>query len=411
MIMIPRKKLDIGWWDLLYALIYCFLPGRRHIERDRLETLWSSDSKSLTLLSIRSGFDSLLQALEWPEGSEILISAITIRDMTRIIQSHGLVPVPIDLDMQTLTVKHQTLENVITENTRALVVAHIFGSRMPLDDVINIAKRNNLLFIEDCAQAFTGLQYRGHPLCDLSMFSFGPIKTNTALGGALFRFRDSTLMSKVKALQEQLPIQSRWSFLFRIFKYAILKTITYPLVFSAFVAGCHLVGKSHDDVASGAVRGFAGSRFFDQIRKQPSFPLLKLLQRKLNNFNQASINQRIESAESFIELNPDIHRPGDEAENHTHWVFPILSKSPDVLMRNLWRQGFDATRGASSLYVVNPPEQHSDMFPIDANRTMKQVIYIPVYPGIQNYQLRRLSKLIKETETANQTDVNIEKMT
>lgn len=154
--MLPRGKLDIDWTDLLFGLRSCFSPKRRRTAQSRVEAAWSSPAESLVCLSVRSGFDALLQALAWPPGTEILTSALTIRDMVRIVEHHHLVPVPIDLRMQTLSLDPEDLEQAITPHTRAVLVAHVFGSRMPLDDVVATAKRHGLLVIEDCAQAYVG---------------------------------------------------------------------------------------------------------------------------------------------------------------------------------------------------------------------------------------------------------------
>ena len=187
--MIPRGKIDIGWSDLLYGLGCCGWPGDRKRVQRKVEAFWSDRAGALACLSVRSGFDLLLQSYALPPGSEVLVSAITIRDMTRILEEHQLVPVPVDLDMKRLEVKPHCLERGLTPKTRALLVAHIFGSRMDLDPVAGFARQHQLLLIEDCAQAYLGNDYRGHPDSDVAMFSFGPTKTNTALGGAVLRIQ------------------------------------------------------------------------------------------------------------------------------------------------------------------------------------------------------------------------------
>ena len=106
--MIPRKRLDIGWSDLLYGMRCCLGAGDPARVRERIERAWSSEGTEgagLACLSVRSGFDALLAVLAFPPGSEVLMSALTIRDMTRIVEEHGLIPVPVDLDPRTLAVR------------------------------------------------------------------------------------------------------------------------------------------------------------------------------------------------------------------------------------------------------------------------------------------------------------------
>ena len=104
-----RKRLDIRWSDLGSALRDCLTRWNRGALADDLEDLWSPAGDALPCLSVRSGFDLWLQSLALPPGSEVLVSAITIRDMVRIIEAHGLVPVPVDVNPEDLSVNVESL--------------------------------------------------------------------------------------------------------------------------------------------------------------------------------------------------------------------------------------------------------------------------------------------------------------
>jgi dTDP-4-amino-4,6-dideoxygalactose transaminase len=97
----------------------------------------------------------------------------------------------------------------------------------------------------------------------------------------------------------------------------------------------------------------------------------------------------------LIKLMPEIDRPGSQAATHTHWVFPIRTPDPDALMRELWARGFDATRGASSLAVVEPPPGHPVLEPVEARTTMRQLLYLPVSPHMRQADLERLASVVK----------------
>ena len=98
---------------------------------------------------MRSGFDLYLSALALPRGSEVLVSAVNIRDMVEILEHHGLVAVPVDLELATLAPQAGAWEQAITPHTRAILVAHLFGSRVPMRPVLDLAARHRLLMIED----------------------------------------------------------------------------------------------------------------------------------------------------------------------------------------------------------------------------------------------------------------------
>ncbi len=185
-----RKRLDIRWSELASALRDCLLSWERESRAEDLEDLWSAGD-ALACLSVRSGFDLWLEALQLPPGSEVLVSAITIRDMVRIIEAHNLVPVPVDLNPEDLSVDIDSLQRAITPKTRAVLVAHLFGTRQPIKPILDVARKHGLYVAEDCAQAFAGRHFTGDPAADVTMFSFGTIKTATALGGGLLCVRDA----------------------------------------------------------------------------------------------------------------------------------------------------------------------------------------------------------------------------
>ena len=115
------------------------------------------------------------------------MSAINIPDMSYIVKEHGLSIVPLDVSLTTVAPKIENLEHLITERTKLIILAHVYGKRYDLTPFLTVARKYRLPVIEDCAEVFTGLDYTGHPDVDLSMFSFGTIKNNTSFGGAMVK--------------------------------------------------------------------------------------------------------------------------------------------------------------------------------------------------------------------------------
>jgi perosamine synthetase len=158
---------------------------------------------------VRSGFDLLLGALAVAPGDEVLVSAVTHPDMVRIIEGRGLCAVPLDLKTATLEPQSELLEKALSHRTRAILVAHLFGGRFDLGPVAAFARRHGLLLVEDGAQAFRGPGDPGDPLADVSMFSFGTLKTASAVGGAVLHVRDPDLLGRMRRAQERWPVQRR----------------------------------------------------------------------------------------------------------------------------------------------------------------------------------------------------------
>jgi dTDP-4-amino-4,6-dideoxygalactose transaminase len=394
--MIPRKRFDIGWTDLGYGLARCIVPPARNAIRERLEFEWSANGNALACLSVRSGFDLLLQHLAFPRGSEIVVSAITIRDMVAILEHHGLRAIPVDIDPQTCAPRLDLLERAITPRSKAVLVAHLFGSRMDMTGLLALASRHKLFVFEDCAQAYAADGYRGHPASDVAMFSFGPIKTATALGGALLTFRERVLRATVQRMQLEYPTQSKIAYAQRLCKYAILKGLSYRAPYTLFTGLCRWLGHGHDRIISGAARSFAGGNLIQKLRHQPSAPLHALLARRLRDTKPAHLAARITGASYATARLPATTRIGEHAQHHSHWVLPVRSSQPDVLVRHLWRHGIDATRGASSMYAVRGTGDHSA--PPAACELMEHVVYLPL-DGVTAAEIDHIIDSMNSVET------------
>jgi len=375
--VIPRKKIDIGFSNLAAAAIFCFQKTNATTLEGRINTAWPSPQRITPFLSVRSGFDATLQALGLQEGSEVLVSALTIRDMEKIILKHGLVPVPVDLDIRRLDLDFSSLETAVTGKTKAILIAHLFGSRMSMDPIVGFARTHGLVLFEDCAQSFIGLGYQGDPRSDVRMFSFGPIKTATALGGGLFHFRDKALREKAEAIQAGWTRQGQFKFLKRIIKYGFISCIGRRPAYRIFVAFCGLLGTDHDKFLARSVRGFAGTDLFPQIRQRPSRALLALLARRLERFDSSRIDERRQAGKAFMDRLPDENLLGRDANDHSYWVFPILSEDADQLVKFLWSRGFDATRGQSSMVVVDSPCADAKK-PAKVIEAYGKLLYLPI---------------------------------
>lgn len=398
--MRPRKKPDIGWRDLAFALSACFLPANRAAAQSRVEATWLG-SAALATLSVRSGLDLVLQCLALPRDSEVLVSAITIRDMAAILEHHGLRIVPVDVDPDTCAVDDDRLARALTPRTRAILVAHLFGGRMAMAGIAAFARRHGLLLFEDCAQAFAADGYRGDAGSDVAMFSFGPIKTATALGGGVLCFRDPALRDTCAARQRTLPVQPRLRYPARILKYAALKALCHPSPYTVFVAACRVVGRSHDDVIGRAVRGFGGTDLLRGIRHQPSAPLLMTMRRRLRNASPSDLASRVSAARRLASAMPAVARAGFDAPLHVHWVFPIFSHRPEALVRHLWLAGFDATRGATSLCAVAASATGTAAAD-GARRMIERLIYLP-FDTLDARELDRLGAIVDAFERGHES--------
>ena len=387
-----RKRIDLSWVDLNYALMHCGLPANSH--REEIQANWSSSGDSMVCLSVRSGLDLLLQSLKLPPGSEVLMSALTIEGMIRVVREHGLVPVPVDVDIDTLSPRLDSLERAITPRSRLLIVAHLFGGRVNLNPIRQLTDAHNLMLVEDCAQAFDGAPNGQLPVADCSLYSFGPIKTSTALGGAMVHCQDRQLIGRMRELESQYPEQSRWSYLQRVLKYGALMGISNRWAFTIMTRSFQRAGKIYDHFLRKAVRGFREEGFLERLRKRPSKPLLSLLQRRIDRFDEPRMTKHSRRGAWLTEQLPDsIVCPGYASSRNNYWVFPIMVDDPGPLVDRLRQSGFDAMQYGSMVAVPAPagrPELEADT----ARHILAKTVFLPLYHQMPRASLLRMAYLL-----------------
>ena len=79
------------------------------------------------------------------------MTAININDMTRIVEEHGLVPVPVDLDPYTMAPKLDQIIAATSEKTKVCLFAYLFGITYDLTPFVEFLKGKGIEIVEDCA--------------------------------------------------------------------------------------------------------------------------------------------------------------------------------------------------------------------------------------------------------------------
>jgi perosamine synthetase len=390
--MIARKQLDVRLRDLGYGLLACTGLAPRPPANDRAgRPRLCAREDSLVCLSVRSGFDLLLGELAWPAGDEVLVSAITIPDMSRILREHGLRPVPVDLDPETLALNATALERAVTPRTRAVLVAHLFGARLPLERLIAWAHGRGLLVIEDCAQAWVADGFSGHAGSDAVFFSFGTIKTATAFGGGVMLVRDGALREKLERRHAQWPAQKTGSYFRRLLKFGAFALVQGPLAYGALFRLVRLLGRDPDATITALGRGFAGENFFPRLRHQPCTALRQMIAWRLATYDPARVQRRAEAGARMLAALRAVRPIGARGGQHTHWLFPLRVGNCAALQAGLWRAGFDATRASSSLHAL--PDEGGATAPA-AQAAMREVLYVPVYAATGERRHAELAALL-----------------
>lgn len=379
-----RSRLDILWRDLLVGFASCFRPDSREAACHEVTESWGRDRDLLVTLSVRSSFDLLLRSLNLPSGSEVLFTAVTIPGMIEIARHHGLTPIPVDIDRDG-KVCLRSLEAAISDRTEMLVVAHLFGSRVPLDNINTVLRGRDILLVEDCAQSFTEVGESGDLRSDAVMHSFGPIKTATALGGAIVEVRSRSVFSEMQRRLGKDPMQSRFQFAKRVVRFAALKLLTLRIVAGGLFIFLRRLGIEPDRAFGNIARGFAASDLIRQIRYQPSAPQMRLISRRFRHYDFGRIAARAAGGrrlDAALEINRDV--------SHSYWAYPVWVKGRERVRDELRRQGFDAT-WETRLIVVPSTTGHATP---QANEMWSRVLFLPCYPELTERAMDQMAKIV-----------------
>jgi len=163
-------------------------------------TVLTNSGSSANLLAVSALTSPELGPQRLKPGDEVITVAASFPTTVNPIIQQGAIPVFLDVDIPTYTIRASEIEGAITDKTRAIMVAHTLGNPFDLDRVMKVAKKHNLFVLEDSCDAL-GSTYRGKPVGsfgDLATFSFYPAHHITmGEGGAV-----ATNNSKLRVLVE-----------------------------------------------------------------------------------------------------------------------------------------------------------------------------------------------------------------
>lgn len=137
-------------------------------------------------------------------GDDVIVPAHTFTATAAAITFSGATPVFVDINSETFGIDVEKIEAAITTRTKAILPVHLYGLPAAMDEIWGIAKKNNLIVIEDACQAH-GAMYKGRRTGNLGHaagFSFYPTKNLGACGDAgIVTTNDFYIAETIKAMR------------------------------------------------------------------------------------------------------------------------------------------------------------------------------------------------------------------
>ncbi|NQU17102.1 MAG: DegT/DnrJ/EryC1/StrS family aminotransferase [Candidatus Saganbacteria bacterium] len=296
-----------------------------------------------------------LAACDIGPTDQVITVSHTASATVSAIELTGAKPVFVDIEKNYYGLDASKLESVINSKTKAIIPVHIYGQPVDLDPILEIARRNNIKVIEDCAQAH-GALYKGKPVGsfgDMGCFSFYPTKNLGAIGdGGIVVTNNEELSEKAKLLR-----QYGWE-------------KRYISSFSGW-------NTRLDEVQAAVLR-------------------VKLRYLDADNKKRAELAKMYDQELSGIDLSLPLTRPNS---THVYHLYVVRSKQRDRILKFLG----DREIRALVHYPVPLHLQPAYKKLVSNNTSLREselaaeeVLSLPIYPELEQSDLRLVCDAIKE---------------
>ncbi|KAL9182467.1 hypothetical protein ACHAXT_013119 [Thalassiosira profunda] len=450
-------------------------------------------------LSVRSLLDLYLTSRSHPAGSEVIVvPAVSIPGMVDVMRYHDLTLVPVDLPCDPNATKTDTsmeekelhkytrwgvdlpaVKAAVTERTVAILVVHPFGTIVAnaaiMQEMRTIADEDGLEIWEDCAQCYAGLPsgaplkikaeeegssvrlgYTGSEFADISFFSFGPIKTATALGGGVAVIRQTNrsggdtnsdeIAERARTMRRVQDFlyepQANSSYLARVVKSMGIQCTSHSRLLCGLARVLlEALGWNFDDFVVSLTRGFSTSpvdtdrkqplkkgslasgeddqrrkELMQQLRRQPCAALLALLYRRLADSKRTrkSVQRRLDWCRALERKLSRANVGGialpknSDGSSMYGWLFPILHPDPLRASKMLLNAGFDAPRGATQLVPISCTDKSEGCIGQCPRvcAVFDRILYLPVAnPAFSPEDFLMLIKALADSATASSSGV------
>lgn len=358
-------------------------------------------NKSTTLFdSGRSSLFAILKCLQLPQNAEVLLTGYTCNVVINSIKKANLSPIYVDTEKDSTKLSLESLESKITKNSKVLIIQHTFGFPDELDEIQKIAKKHDLILIEDLAHALSA-QYKSKKLgtqTDIAFLSFGSAKVISSSRGGAAITSNPDLHKKLNEFEKTLPQMSVTKVMKHHLKHVIF-AVAKPLYFTLNIgkAILFLSRKIHltPDVISQEEREGITQKI--EVQKMPN-SLAKIALTQFKKLDQIK-SHRHKIAKIYQEK---IKTPLYKCDpNATYFRFPILVDDPKKTLQKL----------KNNKIILDSEWSYRNIVPIHANmkatgykkgdtpnaeKLATQIISLPTYSKITPEKAEKIIKLINE---------------
>jgi len=407
LLSLPRHQLETTLAD--YARILGSLAGgaNRRDAIDRFERAFEDYvgcKHAIAISSGRLGIHLILEQLNIDPGDELIAPSFNLFAAVERFCQFGLVPRFCDVRGDDLTIDADAAEKLVTPKTRVLLATHMYGHAADMDRITAIARRENIVMIEDCAHAL-GTKWNNRfvgTFGKAAIFSFSVLKLVTTFGGGMIATNDDDLAGAIRRRLDRLrPQQPRPAGIKKAITGTIMDVGTRKMSFSfgAWPA-LRLMRAIKPDVQQQIMTETPRiDRNFDPKAVAPLHPFQARLGLSQLSKAEQMIERRRQVGRWLEEELTDISgvtvfRPSSQGR-HNGLYYGVLVDRPIELSAHLFRKGIDSeTSEYLNCGELEMYREHAATCPV-AHNVQSKILRLPNYPSMSRGDVRRVASVIR----------------
>ena len=311
-----------------------------------------------------------LKSLGIKENDEVIIPDLTFVADANAILACNAKPVIVDINQKDFFLSISHLKKQITKKTKAIIPVHIYGQVCNIDEILDVAKSNNLKIIEDCAHAIGTFHKSKHvgTLGDAGCFSFYPTKNITTAEGGMITTNSKKIAQKLRQLRSHGMTRSLKN------RY----TSGYPWVFDIVEPGYNYR--------------------LDEIRSSLGISQLKRIKR-INELRRIASQYY----HRYLQDVPGIILPDMVTDNtHSYHLYTIRITKKFKLTRNqlyneLKKGGIRTTVYWMPIHNYSAYKKYCRLSELKNTKiAYDEILSLPLYPNIKKDHMEQVIKCIKK---------------
>ena len=324
------------------------------------EEMWSKKFKVKYCLGLNSATAAIhlaLAAFKFPKGKKVLIPSLTFSSTAMAVKYNDLEVVFVDVEKRNLTIDCNDLLNKIDEDCVAIIPVHYGGSPCEMDVIMEIAKKNNLKVIEDCAHTQGGIykdKYLG-TWGDIGCFSFEEKKGMTTGDGGMICFNDEKIYNYLKPMRWVGIDKDTWR---RVESKSNLKDSSFHWFYEI-----REIGYKYNMNNMSACLGISQFQKLDKINKSKNVAI-KLYLKKLKNLSEIQF---------LMDYNYNW--------SGSYWLFGLRVKNRSKLINYLTKNGISTGVHFTPLNK-QPYFENCDGKTKASSVVYKEILTLPLFPMI-----------------------------